>query len=314
MNDVTVIGDVNVDLLSSSIPSYPREDKQILLSAINLQTGGGAANFAFAISKLGLKTRFIGMVGKDIFGDYLIREAKEFSIDSKIRQTRRGRTGITFGIHFLDGSRNLLTYKGANEAFSCKNFRMNEIEGKAIHIGGYNLLDKLRKDAYRIIKFAKNEKMFVSIDPDIKSGLRFSVEEFKRILKLVDVLFIDHDEGVILSGKKDKIQIVKELNKVGCKIVVLKYGKHGCVVCNRNKIFEIEGIKEKPINPTGTGDIFNAAFIFQFLRTRDVKKAAIFANASGALAITRVYEKRFPTVKEIEEFIRRNTKSVTERS
>jgi len=302
--DVVVIGDMNVDLLTNPISSLPKKDFQILIPSINLQIGGGAANFAFAISKLGLKTRLIGLVGKDIFGEYITRKAKEFGIESKIRKIDREKTGITLGVQFKDGSRSLLTFRGTNSLLSKKDFKLEDIEGKAIHIGGYNFLDKLRKDVYKIVKYAKKKKMLVSLEPDIKSGMRFDIKNLRKVLKFVDLFFPNRKEGEILTAKKEKREIVKSLLNLGCRVVALKCGEKGCVVGSKNKIFTIEGIKVKAVNPTGIGDIFNAAFVFNYIKTRDIKKAGVFANVVGALAITKSGEDRFLTEKEVIRFER----------
>lgn len=303
MNDITVIGDVNVDLLSSPVFSYPKKDFQTLIPSMNLQIGGGAANFAFATSRLGLKTRLIGLVGKDIFGEYIIGKTKKFGIDSKLRITEKEKTGITLGIHFIDGSKSLLTFRGTNSLLSLRDFKLEDIEGKAIHISGYNFVDNLRKDVNKIVKYAKKKKMLVSLDPDIKSGIRFSVKELKKVLKSVDIFFVNIEEGEMLTRKKEKVKIAKDILDFGCKIVVLKCGNRGCAVGSKEKVFIIKGIRVKPVNPTGTGDIFNAAFIFKYLKTRNIKESGIFANVAGALAVTEADEKRFATSAEIKKFL-----------
>lgn len=303
--DVTVVGDVNVDLLTVPIGYLPKKDSQVLVPNIGLTIGGGAANFAFATSKLGLKTRLIGLVGSDIFGKYLIKKAKEFGINSKIKERKDERTGISFGIQLKDGSRSLLTYRGTNALFSKKDFKLDEIEGKVLHIGGFNFLDNLRKDVYEIVRYAKMKKMIVSLDPDVKSGTMFNIEEFRKVLKFVDLFFPDKKEGEVLTAKKEELKIVKSILKFGCKIVALKCGEGGCVVGSKNRIFRIKGIREKAINPTGIGDIFNAAFVSKYLKTGNIKEAGIFANAVGALAITKSNEKRFATEKEAVSFLRK---------
>jgi sugar/nucleoside kinase (ribokinase family) len=310
MTDITVIGDVNVDLLSSPIFSYPKKDSQILIPSINLQVGGGAANFAFATSKIGLKTRLVGLIGRDIFGEYIVRKMNEFGIEDKLRKTNQEETGMTLGVQFKDGSRSLLTFRGTNSIFSSKDFRLRDIRGRAVHIAGYNFLDKLRKDIYRIARYAKKKKMLVSLEPDIKSEMRFDIKELKKILKFVDLFFPNKREGEIITAKKEGMPIVKSLLKFGCKVVALKCGKEGCVVGNKNKIFIAKGIKVKPTNPTGVGDIFDAAFVSIYLKTKDIEKAGNFANAAGALAITKTDEKRFSEEKEIVAFLRRHEKII----
>jgi sugar/nucleoside kinase (ribokinase family) len=302
MTDITVIGDVNIDLLTSPIDSYPKEYSQILIPEVSMQIGGGSANFAFATSRLGMKTRMIGLLGKDIFGDYIITKAKEFKIESRLKQVDE-KTGITLGVHFKDGTNSLFTFRGTNALLSAKNFRLEDVKGKAVHLAGYNFCDNLRKDVGKIVKYAKKKKMLVSLDPDIKSGIRFSMNDFRKFLKYVDILFVNMKEGEILTGKDEKMNIMKELLKFGCNIVALKCADKGCVVGSRRGIFAIKGIKVKTIDPTGVGDVFNAAFIFKYLKTKHIKESGIFANVAGAFAVTQFGEKRFPNKKEVEKFV-----------
>lgn len=303
MLNLTVLGDVNVDLLSPPIFSLPAKDTQIFLPFFSLTVGGGAANFAFQASKLGLKVRLIGLVGEDLFGDYLLKKMNEEKIDYKVRKSGEEKTGITVGVQFKDGSKSLLSFRGTNSIFSSKHFKLEEIKGKAFHFAGYNLMENLRPCAKKIFKYVKKREMLSSFDPDLKSGINFEIDEFEKLLKYVDILFLNEEEGKLLtkSGKKEKI--THDLISCGCKVVVLKLGANGCFISSFDETHEIKGIKVIPKNPTGIGDIFDASFIFEFLRTNDLKKAGIFANAAGALAITKVGEEKFLKEEEIRKFI-----------
>ncbi|MEM7826577.1 MAG: carbohydrate kinase family protein [Candidatus Aenigmatarchaeota archaeon] len=303
MVDLTVLGDVNVDLLSCPISFFPAKDSQVLLSSFTLTIGGGAANFAIQASTLGLKVRLIGLVGRDLFGDFILKKLKEEKVDCKVGRSEEEKTGLSVGIQFEDGSKSLLTFRGTNSIFSLKHFKLEEIKGKVFHLAGYNLMKELRPYTKKIFKYVKKKKMLITFDPDLKSGINFDVFEFKKLLKYVDILFLNEKEGEFLTKRKDKKEIAKDLLANGCKIVVVKCGAYGCVVSSFKEIYEIKGIKVIPKNPTGVGDIFNASFVFEFLKTKDLKKAGIFANAAGALAISREVEERFVKEKEIREFI-----------
>lgn len=302
--DITVIGDVNVDLLTKPIPSLPKKDSQLLISSPDLMIGGGAANFAFAAAKLGLKTRLIGLIGEDAFGDYIVKKVREFGIENKVGRTKREKTGITMGAQLKDGSRSLLTYRGTNSIFSLRDFKLSDVKGKVVHIGGYNFLDGLRKDVYKILKYAKKKRMLTSLEPDIKSGVRFDVKKFRKTVKIVDFFFPDKAEGKLLTKKSREKEIVKDILKLGCKVVALKCGEKGCVVGKGNRISKIKGFRVKAVTSTGTGDIFNASFIFNYLKTKDIRKAGKFANAACALAIVKTGEGRYSSERQVIRFLR----------
>ncbi len=66
--DITSIGDVNVDIITSKLDRMPEEDSQKVVRDMTMTTGGCAANFALAAAKLGLQSRLIGKIGDDLFG------------------------------------------------------------------------------------------------------------------------------------------------------------------------------------------------------------------------------------------------------
>lgn len=303
MAEVTVIGDINVDILTYPIKKYPKKDSQVFINHVKLEVGGGAAHFAMAISKLGIKTRIVGLLGLDIFGDFAIKEIEKFGIESKIKRID-SETGISIGIHFKDGSRSLLTFRGTNLLFSLKNFELEEIKGKILYIGGYNLLKNFQRDVKKVLKYAKKIKMINCLEPDLKSGINCDLKDLKRNLKLVDFFFPDLEEGKILTGEKNEERIVEEILNFGCKNVALKLGERGCIVANKKEFFRIGGIKTNAINPTGAGDFFNAGSVFGYLKHKRIEKAGIYGNALASFAISDFGEKRFAGRKELEKIVK----------
>ncbi|MCS7105750.1 MAG: carbohydrate kinase family protein [Candidatus Aenigmarchaeota archaeon] len=304
MVKITVIGDLNVDILTSPIERYPKKDSQVLVECVKLEVGGGAAHFAMAISKLGIKTRFIGLLGKDFFGDFVIEEMRRFGIESRIKRIEK-ETGISVGIHFKDGSRSLITFRGTNSLFSFKDFRLEEIEGKVLYIGGYNLQKNFQKDVKKVLSYAKEKGMITCLEPDLKSGINCNLEELKNNLELVDFFFPDLEEGRILTKEKDEEKIVEKILGFGCKNVALKLGEKGCLVASKEKTFRIGAIKTRAINPTGAGDFFNAGFVFGYLKHKKIEKAGVYGNALASFAISKFGSERFPERKELEKIVSR---------
>ncbi|MEM5800000.1 MAG: carbohydrate kinase family protein [Candidatus Aenigmatarchaeota archaeon] len=304
MAKVTVIGDINVDVLTSPIEKYPKKDSQVLIDCAKLEVGGGSAHFAMAISKLGVKTRFIGLVGNDFFGEFVAKEIKKFGVESRIKRISK-ETGISIGIHFKDGSRSLLTFRGTNSLFSLKDFKFKEIKGNVLYIGGYNLQKSFQKDVRKVLNYAKEKRMITCLEPDLKSGINCDLRELKNNLKFVDFFFPDFEEGKILTKEKDEEKIVEKILSFGCKNVALKLGEKGCLVSNHEKTFRISAIKTKAINPTGAGDFFNAGFVFGYLKHKKIEKAGIYGNALASFAISRFGDERFPTRKDVEGIVRK---------
>jgi len=268
-----------------------------------MEVGGCAAHFAIATSRLGLKTRLIGLVGKDVLGDYIIEKIERFEVENKVKRTEKEKTGITFAINFKDGSRSLLTYRGTNSLFSLRNFGLNEIKGKVLCIGGYNLLDGLQGDVHKILSYAKKKNMLTCLEPDLKSGINCNIKELKKNLKMVDFFFPDLVEGKLITSETNKTKMVKKILGFGCKIVALKLGEKGCLIADKKNFYEIKGLKTRTINNTGAGDFFNAGFVFDYLKYRDLRKAGMFANAAATFSLTKFDEERYPSENEVKKIM-----------
>jgi ribokinase len=299
MIEATVIGDVNIDLLLSPIKDYPKRDSQEKISWLKVEVGGGAAHVALALSKLGLKTKLIGLIGNDSFGNFILEKIKKFGVENKLRVVKK-ETGISIGINFEDGSRSLLTYRGTNSFFSIRDFNFHEIEGKVLFLTGYGLLEKFRKDVKKVLKFAKNKGMITCLEPDVKGGINFKRKGFLEILKFADFFFPDFEEAKSLTQEKNLKKILEKFFKFGCKIVALKLGEKGCIVAKKNEMIRIPAIKTKVVNPTGAGDFFDAGFIFGYLKYKSLKKAGEFGNATAAFAISKFCDERYPNEKKLK--------------
>ena len=306
MNDVTVIGDINLDVISSHLENYPEKDKQTILPKIIVELGGSSAIFASTCSSLGMKTKFIGRLGFDFISEFLVKEIEKIGVISGIKRVEGEEAGITISLTFKDMKRAMITFRGSNENLFKKDFELEEIEGKILHIGGFNLLDSLRKDVYEIFSDARKKGMRTSLDPnwDPKGWTKQRLVDLIKILKITDFFFPDYEEGKAITKVEDPEKIVEKLLYLGAKIVALKCGKDGCYVGSKNEIFHAKGFKVKTVQTTGAGDAFDAGFIKAFLSGLSLKECARFANAAGALYTTKFGIERFPKEEEIKKLLK----------
>jgi sugar/nucleoside kinase (ribokinase family) len=306
MVDVTILGDINVDMITSPILDYPKKETQIALSRISLNPGGCACNTAIACAKLGIKTRLIGKLSDDLFSNYLLKTIKGAGIDPRIKMCKGEMTGITLAITFKDMKRSFLTFRGTNRSLSTKDFKLEDIEGKVFVITGFNLLDRLRKDVKRLFDYAKKNGMKTALDPnwDPEGWKEKRLRDIYRIFKSTDWFFPAVEEGKAITKTDNERLVVKKLMYLGPKIICLKLDERGCLVGYQSRVQLIDGFKVKTINTTGAGDIFLAGFIKGYLSGWSVEESVIFANAAGAISTTRVGVERYPSYKEVIRFLK----------
>jgi sugar/nucleoside kinase (ribokinase family) len=307
MSNLTVIGDINLDVISFPLKSYPEKEKQIILPKFIVQLGGSSAIFASACSILGLKTKFIGRLGFDFISEFLVKEIQKAGVKAIIERVEGEEAGITISLTFEDMKRAMITFRGSNANLSKKDFDLKEIEGKVLHIGGFNLLDNLRKDVYEIFSYAKKKEVKTSLDPnwDPKGWSEERLKDLFKVLKKTDFFFPDYEEGRAITQIEEPEKIVGSLLDLGARVVALKCGEDGCCVGNKNEIVLVKGLKVKAIQTTGAGDVFDAGFIKAYLAGASLKECAKFANIAGALSTIKFGIERFPRESEIKKFERK---------
>lgn len=118
--DILVIGEANVDLILSGEdvdPNFGQKEK--LVQDASLILGGSSAIFACGAGKLGLRVGFMGKLGNDLFGEFLIRELQEFGVDTElIIYDSEIKTGLTLHLS-QPNDRAMLTYLGTIESLRC---------------------------------------------------------------------------------------------------------------------------------------------------------------------------------------------------
>ncbi len=300
MIDVTCIGDINVDIVTSKIGDVPPRDSQILVEDMGLSSGGCCANFSKALSRLGAEVRFIGRVGDDLFGDF-VRQSME-GID--LRLSVGGKTGITVAIAFDVDSRSFITFPGSNSELSFGDIDLDLIEGRCLHVASF-FLQGLREKTKELIDFAHSRDMFVSFDtgwdPRGWSGEDKKIVE--DVLGGVDVFFPNLAEGEAITGSGDKKTICDELLDLGTRIVALKCGKDGSFIATKDDYFFVPAFKVDAVDTTGAGDVFDAGLIYGYLEGWDLEKVGRFASAAAALSTRGRGSGNYPVRVEVEQLM-----------
>jgi len=266
--DVLVVGDINVDVINLPVK---RSAPQVI-SEVFLVKGGEAFNFACAASELGLRVEFQGAVGEDFLGDFLIREGRKHGV--KMRVVRKGRTGITMAITGRD--RRFITYRGSNSLLKLEDLKLKR--AKWFYLGGFWHLESL--DCERLLGEVRGK---IALNMGYPTGQR----ELFPALSRVDLLFLNEQEYNALDLKGFGGTIVLHLGGKGSRVVGGPFQPAYRVKC---------------LNPTGAGDVFNAAFLFSLLRGHGTEYALKFANAAAALHVSNPPD-FVPTYEEVMRFM-----------
>ncbi len=246
------------------------------------------------VARLGRRAGFIGAVGRDDFGRCLLERFQRDGVDfSCVRVLPEHTTGVAFVAYFRDGSRKFIFHwrhaaagQLAPDDVQAEYFR----EARWLHVTGCNLAasDSAREACYRALAIVPPGAR-VSFDPNIRPEV-LSVDQVRALcrpaIERANVILPSLGEAAMLTGEASDEAGCRAWATAG-KTVVLKQGARGCRIFQGTVDLEVPSFPVEEVDPTGAGDSFCAGFTVAMLDGLDLAAAGRFANATGALAVTK---------------------------
>jgi sugar/nucleoside kinase (ribokinase family) len=284
--DVLVVGDINVDLLlngPNTIPEFGQREK--LLDDATLTVGGSSAICACGLARLGLQVAFIGKVGDDTFGHFLVDELSARGIDtSGIKIDPNLKTGLT--VVFKQGTdRALLTYPGSIGALRFDDIPILRLmHARHLHVGGYFLLNALRPNIPQLFEAAHNHGVTVSLDPNYDPCEMWD-GGLQSTLNYVDV-FLPNEVELRSITRVEDVRAALELP--GLPTTAVKLGAKGSIAKCLAEWAQVEATPIEVRDTTGAGDSFDAGFIYGYLAGWDLARTLRLAVACGSISTQAV--------------------------
>jgi len=302
---VVSIGDINVDIILRS--GFPPRGKQVVVDDYKVYGGGCATNFALACARLGVKTKLIGRIGDDYWGKSLLKKLRENGVNTAdVVISKDTKTGVTYAI-VDEEERSFISYRGGNAHLSITDIPLEKIQADVVHIPSFFLLQSLRPHYQKLMKHAKSGGALVSFDTGWDPFNRWRKTKYLfDALRNANVFLPNLDEARMITGKlaASPKELAERLLKMGPEIVCVKLGKNGSVVADHGGTRKIQPFTVEVIDSTGAGDVFNAAFMVGYLKTKDIVRSGIFANAAAAISITGPGWAKYPHASEVNGFLR----------
>lgn len=258
---------------------------------------GAPAIFAVAAARLGMTVGFIGAVGEDAFGRLIRTRFEAEEVDTTQLQTSPGHsTAAAFVSYNCYGEREFIFHIRHAAAGQLSAVRLHEsyFQGvKWLHLSGSTLfLNENSREACRCaMEFTQAQNGRISLDPNLRLELmplpqaRVVLAPF---LSSANLLLPTIGELRALAGQEDESQALATLHLMEGAITVLKKGPQGCSIYAADQKINLPGFPVEEIDPTGAGDCFSAAFIAGLQAGWPLARVGRFANAAGALAVTRM--------------------------
>lgn len=298
LEDASVHCDINDENCTISM----RWGDKIPFSGATLVPGvGNAANAAVSASRLGLKVALVANVGKDRYGDEILRTFKKEGLNTSYI-TRH--SAVPTNHHYVLSFRSERTILVKHQAYEYR-FPKNLPEPKAVYLSSLASSTESYHDEVAAY-LETHPKIFFAFQPGTFQ-MKLGAERLMRLYHRADILFVNKEEAARIlktPAVKDVHQLAEGLRRLGPKIVVITDGRAGAHALEGDELIHVDMYPDPapPANRTGAGDAFASTTVTYLTRGMSLKDAMFRGTINSAYVVQKVgAQKGLLTKKEMEE-------------
>ncbi|MEX0853870.1 MAG: sugar kinase [Bauldia sp.] len=254
--------------------------------------GGDTSNMAIAAARQGASVAYVTAVGADQFGESFMRLWAEEGVDtSAVKRSPIAHTGLYFITHGAEG--HVFSYLRAGSAASRTtpdDMPLDMIRSaRVVHASGISqAISSSAADAvFLAMRTARAAGVAVSYDTNLRLRL-WPLDRARAVIHaaagLADILRPSLDDARHLTGLADPDDVAGFYLSLGPRIVALTLGEAGALIATKERRERIPARPATVVDATGAGDMFDGAFLAEYLRTGDPFAAGRYANVAAALS------------------------------
>jgi len=264
--DVVGIGNLNYDIILL-VDRFPEFHEKINAKDAYFGLGGAAANTISWLAHFGLKTGYIGAVGKDEIGDAHFSYFRRIGVDTGGIRVVDAPSGVAIALIHGEDKR-IVKYPGAN---LLKKVDFDYLS-RARHV---HMSSNPVETIVEVVNFAHEKGITVSLDIG-EAPLPREVEE------RVDYLMMNEDEYRRKFGSLD-LSLSRAKN-----IIVTLNGGGALVRDSSGRLSEVRGLRAEVVDSTGAGDSFAAGVVYGVLNGWSLEDSARLGMLLAYLTVQKV--------------------------
>ncbi len=285
--DVTVAGELNLDLILYGVPEELPRERELLADRMMLTLGGSSSIVAHNLAALGNRVGFQSRIGDDRFGQIALDQLQQSGVDvTRVRRvTGATKTGLTVILQ-RQAWRNIVTYAGTIAELCWEDLDLDYLaDSRHFHLCSYYLQRGLRPRVGELFQRLKSAGLTISLDTNDDPDDEWQGGLYD-ILRYVDVFLPNEREARKAAGTEDLELAIRKLAEL-VPVVVVKLGRDGAMAQRGTERFISPAQIVDAVDPVGAGDSFDAGFIHRYLRGADMPACLASGNMAGALSTTR---------------------------
>ena len=283
---ITVIGGANVDIIGLPYNKLKNKDSNPGKTTISL--GGVGRNIGENLTRLGINTKLITAVGKDIYGRLIIEESKKIGLNIEESLILDNENTSTY-LALLDENGDMELALSSMDIMEKMNIAFIEEKREVIENSPFSIVDT--NIPTEVLEYmVKN----LNVDFFLDTVSTTKAMKVKNILGYFHTIKPNKLEAEILSG----IKIINSMDlKKSAEYFVKQGVKRVFITLGENGVYYFDGAVEKYIkapnieiiNATGAGDAFMAAIAYAHLDNLDIENTLKFAITTSILTLENEY-------------------------
>ena len=300
-----VIGSSNTDLVIY-LDRIPKIGETIIGGESKVVYGGKGANQAVASMRAGADIKFITQLGNDNFGKNLKAYFHELGFDKKyILIDENNHSGIAHIFVSKKGENSIAVASGSNATLTFKKLKpfLNEITNAKLVLVQFEIpLETILS----ILSFCNKKGVKVIVNPAP------AIELSKNILNKIWMITPNETElesltGISITNEESIIKASKIIIDQGVEHCLVTLGEKGSIWINSKSCIRFKVPKQKAIDSTAAGDVFNGYLAYGITRGFSIRESILISHAAATISVTvKGAQPSIPTIKKAQFFLEKN--------
>ena len=279
-HDVAVVGEIYIDHVFLGLNGWPQPGEEAFARQYYREIGGGAANTACALGRLGRTVNLIGVIGATD-ASWFERRLAEFGVASDGISTTEGNTGVTACVSLM-GDRSFFSYLGENRKLT-DILHSDSVLSSLTHARHVHFAMPLDHAlAENLLPLLRSAGCTTSLDVGFQRDWLTSSSALNTF-QTVDYFLPNEREATLIAGS-EAYAYLAFARQNNLPRSVIKLGSRGALMQVNGRIYEVASPAVDVIDTTGAGDAFDAGFIDALLDHADPEDCLRRACICGGLS------------------------------
>lgn len=284
-NSIAVVGSINVDSILQ-IERLPQPGETISMQAFSKAAGGKGANQAVACARAGANVAFVGGIGNDDNGQFMVAQMRAAGIDTQgVAIYPDTQTGQAYILLQATGQNSIIVQHGANFAMTVDHINTTKvaIQQADYTIAEFEVPNAVIQQAFQLAQ-AAGKKTILNPAP-AQSQIA------PELLTVSDLIVPNETESAKITGIPVTDLASMQANATwyhdhGIQAVIITLGSKGAYVSYGELDTIVPAFKVKAVDTTAAGDTFIGALAAELKPDFSNFEAAIrYASMSSAFTV-----------------------------